>query len=196
MSAPDPTPPAGDPDRAALARLSGLELLRRMAGGAVPGPSIARTIPFAPVTVEHGHVVFAAEPDDRVLNPLGGVHGGYAATLLDSAMGCAVHSTLPPGAGYATASLHLHYVRGLTPRSGPLLAEGRVVHAGRAVVTAEGRLVGRDDSVLYAHGSATCLVQSGPAQSGPAPGADRGAPGGERQRVSSPASTTSEVPVT
>lgn len=150
------------PDRTALARLSGLELLRRMADGAVPAPSIARTIPFAPVEVEHGRVVFAAEPDDRVLNPLGGVHGGYAATLLDSAMGCAVHSTLPAGAGYATASLHLHYVRGLTPTSGPLLAEGRVVHAGRTVVTAEGRLTGRDDGVLYAHGSTTCLVQGPP----------------------------------
>jgi len=141
----------------ALTELSGLEVMTMVAEGALPPPGIATLLGMRLVEVEEGRAVFALEPDERMLNPIGSVHGGIAATLLDSCMGCAVHTTLAPRASYTTAQLTLHYVRGMQPGMGEVTATGTVVHSGRRQVTAEGRLVGPDGR-LIAHGTTTCLV--------------------------------------
>lgn len=100
---------------------------------------------------------FQGTPDRRHYNPLGSVHGGYAASLLDSCMGCAIHTRLQAGQGYTTTDLRISYLRALTDKVGPVRAEGRVVHLGRSTAVAEGRLYDVDDR-LYAVGSTTCLV--------------------------------------
>ena len=96
-------------------------------------------------------------PDDRMMNPIGSVHGGIAATLLDSCMGCAVHTTLEPGQGYTTAQLNIHYLRAMQPGMGIVRATGTVIHRGRKQSTAEGKLYGADGK-LIAHGTTTCLI--------------------------------------
>lgn len=136
---------------------SGLEFLRAMVAGDLPAPPIGRTLNFMPIRVEPGKVVFQGEPMYEFYNPIGSVHGGWAAALLDSCMGCAVHSTLPAGRGYTTIELKVNMVRALTKETGPVRAEGWIVHGGRQVATAEGRLTGADGK-LYAHGSTTCLI--------------------------------------
>jgi uncharacterized protein (TIGR00369 family) len=141
----------------ALTDLSGLEVMTLVAGGALPPPGIASLLGMRLAEVDEGRAVFTLEPDDRMLNPIGSVHGGIAATLLDSCMGCAVHTTLPARSSYTTAQLNLHYVRAMRPGMGEVTASGTVVHAGRRQVTAEGRLVDRDGRLL-AHGTTTCLV--------------------------------------
>ncbi|MCW5662395.1 MAG: PaaI family thioesterase [Piscinibacter sp.] len=140
-----------------LAGLSGLELFQAMFDGRLPAPPIGETLDFLAVHVEHGLAVFQGRPGHAHYNPLGTVHGGWFATLLDSAVGCAVHSTLPAGKAYTTLELKTNIVRALTDRVPLVRAEGRVVHAGNQVATAEGRLVGPDGR-LYAHASTTCLV--------------------------------------
>ncbi len=106
--------------------------------------------------------MFGGTPDARFYNPLGSVHGGYAATLLDSCMGCAVHSTLDPGQLFTTVELKVNFVRPLNEQTGPVRAEGRILHCGRQIATAEGFL--RDgQGRLPAHGSTTCLVMNPPA---------------------------------
>ena len=140
-----------------LRSVSGLEFLRRVAAGALPAPPIAETLDFALRAVEHGRVVFAGTPAFRFYNPLGAVHGGWAAALLDSCMGCAVHSALEAGQGYTTLELKVNFVRALSEHTGEIEAEGRLLHAGRRVATAEGRLRGADGT-LYAHGTTTCLI--------------------------------------
>ena len=107
--------------------------------------------------IEPGHAVFQGRPQPRHYNPLGTVHGGWFATLLDSAVGCAVHSSLPAGKGYTTLELKVNIVRALTDQVPLVRAEGTVVHGGRQVATAEGRLVGPDGK-LYAHATTTCLI--------------------------------------
>jgi uncharacterized protein (TIGR00369 family) len=141
----------------ALSELSGLEVMTLVAAGALPPPGITGLLGMRLDEVGPGRAVFTLEPDDRMLNPIGSVHGGIAATLLDSCMGCAVHTTLPARSSYTTAQLNLHYVRGMQPGMGEVTATGTVVHAGRRQVTAEGRLVDRDGRLL-AHGTTTCLV--------------------------------------
>ena len=141
-----------------LERMTGLELLRAMAEGDVPPAPIALLMDFRPAELEEGRVVFAGTPDERHYNPIRTVHGGYAATLLDSAMGCAVHSTLAAGVGYTTLDLQVRYVRPMTSATGEVRAEGRVLHAGRRQAVAEGRLVGAADGKLLAHGTTTCAV--------------------------------------
>lgn len=136
---------------------SGLELLQGLLAGEFPYPHIADTLDFGLVSVAAGHAVFQGTPQVAHLNPMGGVHGGWYATLLDSALGCAVHTMLPAGYGYTTAELSVNIVRGATPDSGPLRAVGKVLHSGRQLATAEARIVGPDDK-LYAHGTTTCLV--------------------------------------
>ncbi len=140
-----------------IAGKSGLELMQAMLRGELPTPAIAQTLDFLMVQAEPGHAVFQGRPGTAHLNPLGTVHGGWFATLLDSAMGCAVHTRLAPGQGYTTAELSVNIVRALTPRVVRVRAEGRVIHCGRQLATAEGRLVGPDGS-LYAHATTTCLV--------------------------------------
>jgi len=140
-----------------LADLSGLELMRMIAAGQAPPPGIGSLLGMRPVSVEDGLVTFALEPDERMLNPIGTIHGGIAATLLDSCMGCAVHTTLAPGVGYTTAQLNLHYLRAMRPGMGEVRAVGRVLHRGRKQSTAEGHLYDADGKLL-AHGTTTCLI--------------------------------------
>jgi uncharacterized protein (TIGR00369 family) len=109
------------------------------------------------VHVEKGQAIFQGTPALAHLNPLGTVHGGWFATLLDSALGCAVHTMMPPGRGYTTAELSVNIVRALTPKVQRVRAEGRVIHCGRQLATADARLVG-PDGTLYAHATTTCLV--------------------------------------
>lgn len=137
--------------------MSGIEMLRAMFDGRLPAAPISDTLSFVLVQVEPGLVVFQGKPQFAHYNPLGTVHGGWFATLLDSAVGCAVHATLPAGKGYTTLELKLNIVRALTDKVPLVRAEGRVVHGGNQVATAEGRLVGPDGK-LYAHASTTCLV--------------------------------------
>lgn len=142
---------------ALLAQRPGLDLMRAIMDGALPAPPIAHSLDFLLVEVEQGRAVFQGLPKFDFYNPIGSVHGGWIATLLDSCVGCAVHAALPAGKGYTTLELKVNYVRGLTRDTGPVRAEGRVIHLGGRVATAEGRLVdpaGR----LYAHCSTTCLV--------------------------------------
>jgi uncharacterized protein (TIGR00369 family) len=141
-----------------LASMSGLEYLKRVFNRQLPGAPIASTLDFHPASLEEGFVAFEGEPAHFAYNPIGSVHGGYAATILDSAMGCAIHSALGVGLGYTTVELKVNYVRGMTDRTGPVRCEGRVIHIGKSLATAEGKLFGRDDGRLYAHGSTTCFV--------------------------------------
>lgn len=145
-------------DRDVLKELGGLELMRRIRDGKLPLAAIAQTVEFRLVEVEPGMVAFEGAPERFVYNMFGAAHGGYAATLLDSAMGCAVHTTVPRGSGYTTIDLTINYVRPVTVETGPVRAEGRVLHSGRRTATAEGRLVAAGDGKLLAHGLTTCLV--------------------------------------
>ena len=140
-----------------VAGLSGIQVFEAMFDGRLPLPPIGQTLNFLPVHVEPGFAVFQGQPGHEHYNPLGSVHGGWFATLLDSAVGCAVHSQLPAGKGYTTLELKINIVRALSDKVPLVRAEGRVVHAGNQVATAEGRLVGPDGK-LYAHASTTCLV--------------------------------------
>jgi uncharacterized protein (TIGR00369 family) len=139
------------------ATMSGLEFLQGMMAGRFPAPPIMQLIGFDLVEVEPERAVFEGIPALRHYNPLGSVHGGYAATLLDSCMGCAVHTTLPKGTGYTTLEFKVSLVRPLTAETGAVRAEGKVISSGRRVATAEGRLTdGRGR--LLAHATTTCLV--------------------------------------
>jgi len=146
-----------------VAGLSGLEVMQAMLAGRLPYPPIARTLDFLLLEADDGRAVFQGTPGPAHLNPMGGIHGGWYATLLDSAMGCAVHTKMPPGRGYTTAELSINIVRAIGARAPRVRAEGRVLHAGRQLATAEGRLVG-PDGTLYAHGTTTCLVFELPTQ--------------------------------
>ncbi|NOK33397.1 PaaI family thioesterase [Corallococcus exercitus] len=145
--------------------LSGLEYLRAIQRGELPGPPIAELMGFSPVEVEEGRVVFAVKPGEHHYNPIGMVHGGLAATLMDSAMGCAIHTMLPVGAGYTTLELHVNYVKGIAHDTGRLLCRGEVIHLGGRVATAQGRLVD-EKGTLYAHGTTTCMVFRPPGAGG------------------------------
>jgi uncharacterized protein (TIGR00369 family) len=140
--------------------VTGLQVLQAIAAGELPGAPIAELLGFEPVEAEEGRVVFAAVPEARHYNPIGTVHGGLAATLLDSAMGCAVHSTLPAGTGYTTLELKVNFTRPITTETGRILCEGTVVHRGGRVATAEGRVYAEADGKLLAHGTTTCLILS------------------------------------
>lgn len=136
---------------------TGLELMQAMLRGEVPYPPIAQTLDFTIVEIGHGHAVFQGTPGPAHLNPMGTVHGGWFATLLDSALGCSVHTRMAMGQAYTTAELSVNIVRALTPKVTRVRAEGKVIHCGRQLATAEGRLIG-PDGTLYAHATTTCLV--------------------------------------
>ncbi|MBW0170851.1 MAG: PaaI family thioesterase [Hydrogenophaga sp.] len=140
-----------------IAGLTGLQQMQAMLDGRLPYPHIAQTLDFSLVEVGEGRAVFQGQPQLKHYNPLGTVHGGWYATLLDSAVGCAVHTAMPVGRAYTTAELSVNIVRAASHKSGPLRAIGTVVHAGRQLATAEGRIVGPDGK-LYAHATTTCLV--------------------------------------
>ncbi len=143
---------------AAAPSLPGLEYMRAIAQGTLPPPAIARLLGMELLEVDEGRALFALEPAEWMYNPLGSVHGGIAATLLDSCMGCAVQTTLQAGVSYTTSDLQVRYVRGMSADTGRVLAEGRVVHAGRRTATAEGRLFVERDGSLVAHASTGCLI--------------------------------------
>ena len=143
--------------RAAAGR-SGLELLQDVFGGKLPPPPIAATLRFVGTEASEGHAVFIGDPDESLYNPIGVVHGGFAMTLLDSAMGCAIHTTLGAGEAYTTLETKVNFTRPITVDTGRVRCEGTVVHRGARVATAEGRLVAEATGKLLAHGSTTCLV--------------------------------------
>jgi uncharacterized protein (TIGR00369 family) len=138
--------------------VDGLTFLRAVASGEMPAPPIARLLGFDGVEADSGRVVFACVPAEYHFNPIGVVHGGLAMTLLDSAMGCAVHTTLPVGAAYTTLEIKVNLVRPITLETGPVRCEGRVVHRGTTVATAEGRVTRERDGKLLAHATTTCLL--------------------------------------
>jgi uncharacterized protein (TIGR00369 family) len=141
---------------------TGLEQMQAMLAGELPFAPIARTLDFALISVAPGVALFQGRPGPAHFNPMGGVHGGWFATILDSALGCAVHTMMPAGRGYTTAELGVNYVRGLSPQVGRVRAEGRVIHCGKQLATAEARLFG-PDGTLFAHATTTCLVFELPA---------------------------------
>ena len=136
--------------------MTGIERLRSMLSGKRPAP-YGELLGFRPVEVEEGVVVFEGAPDERHYNPQGIVHGGYAASILDSCMGCSVETLLEPGVGYSTIELKINYVRAMTRETGLVRATGTSIHAGRRIATAEGRLTDGNGKLL-AHGSTTCMI--------------------------------------
>jgi uncharacterized protein (TIGR00369 family) len=149
---------------------SGMQMFEAMFSGELPQPPIGETLHFLPVHVEPRYAVFQGRPQFAHYNPLGTVHGGWFATLLDSAVACCIHAALPAGKTYTTVELKINLVKALTDKVPLVRAEGRVVHLGRSMGTAEGRLFG-PDGTLYAHASTTCFIfdlPAPPATGGPA----------------------------
>ena len=140
-----------------VAGKTGLEVMQAMLRGDLPYASIARTLDFTLMSVGEGAATFQGTPGEAHLNPMGTVHGGWFATLLDSALGCAVHTRMPPGRAYTTAELSVNIVRALTPKVQRVRAIGRIIHCGRQLATADAQLIG-PDGTLYAHATTTCLV--------------------------------------
>lgn len=136
---------------------TGIQFFDAMLAGDIPQPPITRTLDFLLVEASPGRAVFQGEPRFEHSNPMGTVHGGWIATLLDSAVGCAVHTTLPVGKAYTTLELKVNFVRAVTPAVALLRAVGEVIHRGGKIATAEGRLVG-PDGTLYAHATTTCIL--------------------------------------
>jgi len=151
----------GVASREQLAGKSGLEMFQAMLAGELPAPPISKTLDFILVEAEHGRVAFQGRPAIAHYNPMGAVHGGWFATLLDSALGCAVASTLPAGKAYTTAELKVNIVRPLSDKVPFVRAEGRIIHGGSRMATADARLTGADGK-LYAHGSTTCFIFDAP----------------------------------
>lgn len=149
--------------RAQLAGSSGMDFFKNIREGRFPPPPFAETFNCVEISMKSGEVVFQGRPERRYCNPMGQIHGGWFATLLDTAVGCAVHSILPAGKGYTTLELKINMVRALTDQVSVVRAEGRIVHAGRQVATAEGRIVGPDGK-LYAHATTTCMIFDLPSQ--------------------------------
>ena len=135
----------------------GLSFLQGMLAGGHPAPPFADTMDFDLVEVEEGRVVFVGTPSARFFNPLGTIHGGWTATILDSAMACAAHATLKEGEGYTTLEMKINYVRPVMPDSGKVRCEGKLIHRGGTVATTEGRLVDARGKLL-AHGTETCMI--------------------------------------
>ncbi len=136
--------------------LSGLEILQGIVCGDIPHPSIAATIPMKFVLAERGRVVFEAMATAQHLNPMGGTHGGFASTVMDSVTGCAVHTMLEAGVPYGTIELNVKMVRPV-PRDTLLIAEGKIINISKSLGVSEGTL---KDSAgkLYAHASSTCMI--------------------------------------
>jgi uncharacterized protein (TIGR00369 family) len=149
----DPVPTA-----AAGATMTGMEYMQALVAGELPPPPIAVTLRMGPIELGDGRAVFAGEPGEEHYNPIGVVHGGYAATLLDSALGCAVHTTLPAGVGYTSLGLEAKYVRPITRDTGRVLCEANVLYRGRRQATAEASLKAAEGGKLLAHGVATCMI--------------------------------------
>jgi uncharacterized protein (TIGR00369 family) len=143
--------------REEVARLSGREFLQAIIDGRFPAPPIGKTMSFKLVEVGDGFAVFEGEPGPELLNPLGGVHGGWALALIDSITGCAAHTTLPSGVGFATVETKANFSRPITSDTGRVRAEGRVVGKGRTIISADGQIVDSRGRLL-AHGTSTVIV--------------------------------------
>jgi uncharacterized protein (TIGR00369 family) len=147
----------GIASREEIEGLTGLEMLQAIIAGELPSPPIGVTMRFRLIEVAPGRAVFEGAAGPHLLNPLGGVHGGVALTLIDSAAGCAVHSELPAGIGYTTVETKVNFTRPIPPDGSPVRCEGRVVTRGRQIATAEARLLSADGKVL-AHGTSTLIL--------------------------------------
>lgn len=145
-------------DTAAKAQtLPGIEFLNGILNGEIPAPPIARTLDFHPLSVEAGKIRFEFIPQEFHYNPIGSVHGGVISTVLDTVMGCAIHSVLPQGVAYTTLELKVNFIKAVTLKSGKMFVEGRLIHSGRTTALVEGDL--RSESgTLYAHGVSTCII--------------------------------------
>ena len=137
--------------------MTGLEYMRQVMTGEVPPSGMVQLMNFKLVEVSEGHAVFTIEPDERHYNGLGIAHGGLAATLLDSATGCAINTMMPAGRIFTTLEMKINYVRPMARETGEVRCEANVIHVGGRTATAEGRIVDRDGK-LYAHGTATCML--------------------------------------
>ncbi len=144
-------------DRDTMKTMSGMEVFAAIRDGRLPTPPIGKLLDFIAIEFEPGRIVFQGTPRQDHYNPLGSVHGGYAATLLDSCVGCAVHTMLPAGKGYTTLELKVNYIRAMTDRTGPVRAEGRTISVGNQTAVAEGRLTDSGGKLL-AFATTTCLV--------------------------------------
>ena len=140
-----------------MASMSGLDFVRAIFEGKLPAPPIMKNVEPFDSTAENGHVVFHSVPGFRHYNPIGSVHGGYAAILLDSAMGLAVHTALPAGTGYTTLEFKISFIKGMTEDTGPVRSEGKTLSVGRRAATAEARITDAKGRLL-AHATTTCLV--------------------------------------
>src|SRR3954447_6638152 len=140
-----------------MAGMAGIDFVRGIFNGKLPSPPIMQGVEPFDCSAEAGVVVLHSTPAFRHYNPIGSVHGGYAATLLDSAMGLAIHSTLPPGSGYTTLEFKVSFIRGITKDTGPVRTEGRTLNVGRRAATAEARITDAKGRLL-AHATTTCLV--------------------------------------
>ena len=147
--------------RASMRAMSGLEFLRALMDGTLPAPAFSSTSRIKPVEVAEGRVVFEGEPHGDFYNPMGTVHGGWIATLIDTAMACAVHSSLKPGEIFTTVELNITYVRPVQEATGMLRCEGVLLHLGGRVASAEGKVYDAAGN-LIAHGSETCLITRAP----------------------------------
>lgn len=140
-----------------VAGRTGLQILQAMVAGEIPRAPISRTLNFLIVELAEGRAVFQGRPLFEHYNPLGTVHGGWIATLLDSAVGCSVHTLMEPGKTYTTLELKINYVKAVTHKVPLVRAVGEVIHRGGRIATAEGKLLG-PDGTLYAHATTTCLI--------------------------------------
>lgn len=137
-------------------QMTGLQLLQAMADGKIPPASISQTIPMKPTDIQQGQITFVVQADDRHLNPLGGVHGGFAATVLDTVTGCAIHTTLEAGVGYGTIDLNIKMCRPI-PKDKELTAIGSVINVSKNLAISEGKIID-ESGKLYAHATATCMI--------------------------------------
>jgi uncharacterized protein (TIGR00369 family) len=149
------------PTAARGAEMSGLDYVRAVQSGELPPPPIAVVMNFTIDELAEGRAVFVGEPGEEHYNPIGVVHGGYASTILDSVLGCAVHTTLPVGVGYTSQTLEVKYLRAITRDTGAVRAEAQVVHRGRRSATSEARLTSEAGGKLLATGTSTCLILEG-----------------------------------
>jgi uncharacterized protein (TIGR00369 family) len=140
------------------AEMTGLAYVRAVQAGEIPPPPIAVVMNFSIAHLDEGKAVFIGEPGEEHYNPIGVVHGGYASTLLDSALGCSVHTTLPAGVGYTSQTLEVKYLRAITRDTGPVRAEADVIHRGRKNAVAEAKLTSVETGKLLATGTSTCLI--------------------------------------
>jgi len=154
-----PTRRFGVADPAEIASLTGREVLQAIIDGDLPGPPMARTLDFTLVEVGDGSATFEGEPGEAFLNPMGAIHGGWALTLIDSAAGCAGMTLLPAGGSYTTVETKANFSRPITPDTGRVRAEARIVSRGRRILSAEARVTDSKGRLL-AHGTSTLMVLS------------------------------------